>query len=222
MLSRLFADRADAGRALAGRISETGGIVPSSSAEQPLPLIVGLARGGVPVAREVAEAFNLPLEVLVVRKLGAPGQPEYAMGTLAAGQVFVADDVPRRLGVSDRQLHEIVLREDALRVERETRYRQERRPYSFDGRFVVLVDDGIATGATMAVAARAVRAAGAADVMIAVPTSPRDALRRFADDPDIDRVVAVDVPEPFRAVGLSYGEFGQVPDDDVVSCLRDR
>ena len=128
-MSRLFADRADAGRALAGRISETGGIVPSSSAEQPLPLIVGLARGGVPVGREVAEAFNLPLEVLVVRKLGAPGQPEYAMGALAAGQVFVADDVPRRLGVSDRQLHEIVLREDALRVERETRYRQERQPY---------------------------------------------------------------------------------------------
>ncbi|OBA40333.1 MULTISPECIES: phosphoribosyltransferase [Gordonia] len=221
-MSRLFADRADAGRALAGRISETGGVVPGLSAEQPLPLIVGLARGGVPVAREVAGAFNLPLEVLVVRKLGAPGQPEHAMGALAAGQVFVVDDVPRRLGVSDRQLHEIVMREDALRVERETRYRQERQPYSFDGRFVVLVDDGIATGATMAVAARAVRAAGAAGVMIAVPTAPRDALRRFADDPDIDRVVAVDVPEPFRAVGLSYGGFGQVPDDDVVSCLRDR
>ncbi|WP_454174702.1 phosphoribosyltransferase [Gordonia sputi] len=221
-MSRLFADRADAGRALAGRISETGGVVPGLSAEQPLPLIVGLARGGVPVAREVAGAFNLPLEVLVVRKLGAPGQPEHAVGALAAGQVFVVDDVPRRLGVSDRQLHEIVMREDALRVERETRYRQERQPYSFDGRFVVLVDDGIATGATMAVAARAVRAAGAAGVMIAVPTAPRDALRRFADDPDIDRVVAVDVPEPFRAVGLSYGGFGQVPDDDVVSCLRDR
>lgn len=221
-MSRLFADRADAGRALAGRISETGGVVPGLSAEQPLPLIVGLARGGVPVAREVAGAFNLPLEVLVVRKLEAPGQPEHAVGALAAGQVFVVDDVPRRLGVSDRQLHEIVMREDALRVERETRYRQERQPYSFDGRFVVLVDDGIATGATMAVAARAVRAAGAAGVMIAVPTAPRDALRRFADDPDIDRVVAVDVPEPFRAVGLSYGGFGQVPDDDVVSCLRDR
>ena len=221
-MSRLFADRADAGRALAGRISETGGVVPGLSAEQPLPLIVGLARGGVPVAREVAGAFNLPLEVLVVRKLGAPGQPEHAVGALAAGQVFVVDDVPRRLGVSDRPLHEIVMREDALRVERETRYRQERQPYSFDGRFVVLVDDGIATGATMAVAARAVRAAGAAGVMIAVPTAPRDALRRFADDPDIDRVVAVDVPEPFRAVGLSYGGFGQVPDDDVVSCLRDR
>ncbi|KNA89959.1 phosphoribosyltransferase family protein [Gordonia sp. w5E2] len=221
-MSYLFADRADAGQLLAERIRATGGLLPGSSAEQPLPLIVGLARGGVPVAREVAEAFDAPLDVLVVRKLGAPGQPEYAMGAIAAGQVFVADDVPRRLGVSDRQLHEIVMREDALRIERETKYRQERQPYSFAGRFVVLVDDGIATGATMAVAARAVRAAGAAGIMIAVPTAPRDALRRFADDPDIDRVVAVDVPEPFSAVGFSYRDFGQVPDDDVVSCLRDR
>ena len=182
-------------------------------------IVVGLARGGIPVGREVANAVDAPLDVLVVRKIGAPGQREFAMGALAAGQVLITDDVPRRLGVSAEQLREIIGAENKLRVQRENTYRAGRQPISFPGRVVVLVDDGIATGATMAVAVRAVRAAGAVGVVVAVPVAPRDAVHRFETDASVDRVVCVDVPAPFRAVGLSYHDFGEVADSEVVACL---
>lgn len=217
----VFTDRVDAGRALgplvADALREIG--FRSPGRDRPPLIVVGLARGGVPVGREVANAIDAPLDVLVVRKIGAPDQPEFAMGALGAGQVLITDDLPRRLGVSAEQLREIIAEEDALRVERENTYRGGRKPSSFASSVVVLVDDGIATGATMAVAVRAVRAAGAVGVVVAVPSAPRDAVHRFEADASVDRVVCVDVPDPFRAVGLSYHDFREVTDDEVVACL---
>lgn len=217
----VFTDRVDAGRVLgplvADALREIG--FRSAGEDRPPLIVVGLARGGVPVGREVANAVDAPLDVLVVRKIGAPGQREFAMGALAAGQVLITDDVPRRLGVSAEQLREIIGAENKLRVQRENTYRAGRQPISFSGRVVVLVDDGIATGATMAVAVRAVRAAGAVGVVVAVPVAPRDAVHRFETDASVDRVVCVDVPAPFRAVGLSYHDFGEVADSEVVACL---
>ncbi|GAC50129.1 hypothetical protein GOACH_21_00210 [Gordonia aichiensis NBRC 108223] len=155
----------------------------------------------------MARALDAPLDVLVVRKIGAPGQPEFAMGALAAGQVLITDDVPQQLGVSDELLQRIIADEDALRVERENTYRSGRPSTSFAGSALVLVDDGIATGATMAVAVRAVRAAGAIGVVVAVPTAPQDALQRFEADASVDRVVCVDIPQPFRAVAFHIMTF---------------
>ncbi|AZG47517.1 phosphoribosyltransferase [Gordonia insulae] len=213
----VFADRRDAGRALADRLRREP-LVTDTPTEH--IVVLGLARGGVPVAREVADALGAALDALVVRKLGAPGQPEFAMGAIAAGEIVVNDDVPRRLGVSAEQFRSIVDREDAVRVERETRYRVGRQPLSLADRTVILVDDGLATGSTMAVAVRAADAAGAAAVVVAVPTAPADTIDRFDADPTVGAVVCVTTPDPFHAVGQSYDDFRQVDDDEVRRCLR--
>ncbi|MGV9712608.1 phosphoribosyltransferase [Gordonia sp. NPDC003424] len=210
-----FTDRREAGRALAEQMVAARAGTPDGDT-----VVLGLARGGVPVAREVAHALGAELDVLVVRKLGAPGQPEFAMGAIAAGEVVINDDMPRRLGVSPERLQQIVDAEDRIRTEREERYRSGREPLSLHGRTVILVDDGLATGATMAVAVRAARAAGAAAVIVAIPTAPTDTLERFRADPDVDDVVCVATPQPFRAVGLSYDDFRQVDDGEVIRCLR--
>ncbi|MYR08130.1 phosphoribosyltransferase [Gordonia sp. SID5947] len=221
--AEVFADRQAAGRALAERLRAAPILsVPSESPTSEGLVVLGLARGGVPVARVVADALDASLDALVVRKLGAPGQPEYAMGALAAGQVVVNDDVPRRLGVSPEEFQRVVDREEAIRAEREHRYRGGAGQVALAGRIVILVDDGMATGSTMAVALRAVGAAGAAAVVIAVPTAPDDVIRRFTADPAVDEVICVSSPEPFHAVGLSYRDFQQVGDDEVTRCLQVR
>ncbi|MXP23661.1 phosphoribosyltransferase [Gordonia sp. HNM0687] len=213
--SEVFANRSEAGAALGRLLSADAQLMKSADRI----VVLGLARGGVPVAREVASALGARLDVLVVRKLGAPNHPEYAMGAIAAGEIVVNDDVPRRLGVSEEQFREIVEREDRIRVDRESRYRQGREPLALSGKIVALVDDGLATGSTMEVALKAVRAAGADSAIVAVPTGPRDVLDRFTDDDAVDKVFCVSTPEPFYAVGGSYDDFRQVDDDEVTRCL---
>ncbi|MDY6808488.1 MAG: phosphoribosyltransferase family protein [Actinomycetota bacterium] len=213
--SEVFANRSEAGAALGRLLSADAQLMTSADRI----VVLGLARGGVPVARKVASALGARLDVLVVRKLGAPNHPEYAMGAIAAGEIVVNDDVPRRLGVSEEQFREIVEREDRIRVDRESRYRQGREPLALSGKIVILVDDGLATGSTMEVALRAVRAAGADSAIVAVPTGPRDVLDRFTDDDAVDKVFCVSTPEPFYAVGGSYDDFRQVDDDEVTRCL---
>lgn len=210
--TQTFTDRCAAGRALAAALTGT-------LAGDPRTLVVGLARGGVPVAREVADVLGAELDVLVVRKLGAPGQPEFAMGAVAAGEIVINDDTPRRLGVTPAQLQRVVDAENRIREEREARYRAGREPLSLRDRSAILVDDGLATGATMAVAVRAADLAGAARVIVAVPTAPADTLAQFTADPAVDEVICVATPEPFRAVGLSYDDFRQVDDREVIRCL---
>ncbi len=215
-----FENRRTAGLALATELRTLPLVTEGETPVADRVLVLGLARGGVPVAREVAEVLGAPLDALVVRKIGAPGQPEFAMGALAAGEIVVNDDMPNRLGVSPERFQQIADREDRVRAAREARYREGREPVPIAGRTVVLVDDGMATGSTMAVAVRAAHAAGAAAIVVAVPTAPADTLSRFADDPAVDAVVCVITPEPFHAVGLYYRDFRQVDDEEVVRCLR--
>ncbi|GAA1482110.1 phosphoribosyltransferase [Gordonia sinesedis] len=212
--ARTFADRREAGRALADAlVAESPALAGTGDT-----VVLGLARGGVPVAREVADALGLPLDVLVVRKVGAPGRPEFAMGALCGGHVTVNGTVPDRLGVSAADFDAAVAREARVLAERERRYRAGCPPVSVAGATVILVDDGIATGTSMLAAARAVAANGAVSVVIGVPTAPADSLAALQRDADV--VVSVAVPDPFTAVGLSYNDFHQVTDDEVIAALQ--
>jgi putative phosphoribosyl transferase len=204
-----FRDRREAGRRLAERLA---GLRASS------PLVLGLPRGGVPVAFEVANALRAPLDVLVVRKLGVPFQPELGMGAVSEDGVRVLNpDVLRQAGVTETQLAQVEARERAEVEDRAVRLRRGRPAIPLQGRTVVIVDDGLATGGTARAAVHVARARGAARVILAVPVAPPDtvtALRRDTDD-----VVAVETPEPFFAIGGWYTDFSPTSDDEVVELL---
>jgi putative phosphoribosyl transferase len=210
---RPFADRRVAGRALGERLAREG---------LTAPLVLGLPRGGVVVAAEVAAALGAPLDVLVVRKLGLPGQPELAMGAIAAVgdaiETVRVDAVLLTAGVDAATFEQVSARELAELRRREAAYRDDRPPVEVRGRAVVLVDDGLATGATMHAAVVAVRAGGPASVTAAVPVgSPRACA---ALEPMVDRVVCLLAPRSFRAVGQAYGDFGQTTDEEVRGALH--
>ena len=204
-----FRDRREAGRRLAERLS---GLRAAS------PLVLGLPRGGVPVAFEVAKALDAPLDILVVRKLGVPFQPELGMGAVGEDGVRVLNsDVLRQARVTEAQLAEVEARERAEVEERATRLRRGRPAVPFSGRTVVIVDDGLATGGTARAAVRVARARGAERVVLAVPVAPAEsvaALRADADD-----VVAVETPEPFFAIGGWYTDFSPTSDAEVIELL---
>ncbi|GAB7069640.1 hypothetical protein JCM12141A_39290 [Mycolicibacterium hodleri] len=182
-------------------------------------MVLGLARGGVPVGLEIAGRLGAELDAFVVRKLGAPKWPELAMGAIASGGgIVVNDHVVRRLGITDAELREVVEAETRELSRREVAYRGPAPPPRLADRTVVLVDDGIATGATMLAALRTVRAAGPTRVIVAVPVGPSstfDLLRGECDD-----VVVATVPRRFDAVGQAYEDFRQVSDDEVRAALK--
>lgn len=185
--------------------------------DEPDLLVLALPRGGVAVGYEVAQALNAPLDVFVVRKLGFPGHEEYAMGAIATGGVRVMNDLPG-LSVSDEQIERAVVREQAELQRRERLYRDEAQPVPIRDRTVIVVDDGLATGATMRAAAEAIRKQGPRHLCVAVPVGARDsceALSRLAD-----AVVCPATPEPFHAVGLWYQDFPQTSDDEVRQLLE--
>lgn len=209
--SRQFADRRAAGRELASRLSEYSG--------RRDVVVLALPRGGVPVAYEIARAFDAPMDVFLVRKLGLPDNPELAMGAIASGGVRVLNDdvvgwyrVPAE--VTDR-----VASKEAIELDRRERaYREGRQPAELEGRVVLLVDDGLATGSSMKAAVQAVRQRRPARVVVAVPVGAPDTcleLERFADE-----VVCARCPEPFSAVGRWYRDFSQTTDDEVRALLR--
>jgi putative phosphoribosyl transferase len=201
-----FRDRAEAGRLLGERLSGYVGL--------PDVVVLGLPRGGVPVAREVARALGAPLDVFLVRKLGHPGQPELAMGAIASGGTRVLnEELVRELRLGDDVLERATERERAELDRREHAYRGDRPAPELRDRTVVLVDDGLATGATMRAAAQAVRSLAPRRVVIAVPTAPPHALEELARE--ADEVVAMIAPDPFHAVGLWYDDFRELSDDDV-------
>jgi predicted phosphoribosyltransferase len=204
-----FRDRHEAGRALAPLLAAWRG--------RPEAIVLGLPRGGVPVAWEVAQALQAPLDVLVVRKLGYPGQEELAMGAIGPGGVRVVSDIPQLWPVSDAAVEAVVAREQAARGRRERLYRGERAPLVQAGRVAILVDDGLATGATMHAAVLAVRAMQASRIVVAAPVASVEAVQLL--NTVADEVVCVHVPEQFRAVGLWYEDFGQTSDEEVRALL---
>ncbi|BBX11037.1 phosphoribosyltransferase [Mycobacterium novum] len=207
--ARTFRDRRDAGRVLADRLADyrdADGL-----------LVLGLARGGVPVGWEVAAALNAPLDVFLVRKLGVPQQPELAMGALAGGQVVMNDQVLSSLGIGGAEVQSVIDRESAELRRREHAYRGDRPPADLHGRVVILVDDGIATGASVLAAVRAVQSAEPARTVVAVPVGPLSACRKIAQE--ADDVVCATMPDSFDAVGQAYLDFRQVSDDEVRDLL---
>jgi putative phosphoribosyl transferase len=182
-------------------------------------VVLGLPRGGVPVAAEVAAALGAPLDVFVVRKLGAPGQRELALGAVASGGTIVLnDEIVRHLGVERARLDSIIAAERAIVDERDRAYRGDREPLDVAGRTVVVVDDGLATGATMRAALAALRVRDAGTLIAAAPVAPPDVFDVLRGE--ADRVVVLDTPEQFLAVGSWYRDFRQVSDDEVRELVR--
>lgn len=205
----VFDDRVDAGRRLSHLLMELRG-------ED--VVVLGLPRGGVPVAAVVAEALGAPLDVIVVRKLGVPVHPELAMGAIGEGGVKVVDHaLLARARVSDEELESVERRERAVLEARVERLRRGRPRADLHGRVAVVVDDGIATGATARVACRVARQLGARRVVLAVPVAPAETVRHL---PEADAVVCVSAPEHFRAVGAHYADFTPTSDDEVVRLLE--
>ena len=208
--NRPFANRREAGRELAARLAAYRG--------RRDVVVLALPRGGVPVAFELAEALDAPLDIFVVRKLGMPGHPELAMGAIASGGVRVlSDDVIRWYGVQTSQIEAVVRRELAELQRREQVYRQGRPLTELKGRAVILVDDGLATGSTMRAAVLAVRAHAPARVVVAVPVGAPSTCEEFADI--TDETVCARMPEPFSAVGSWYRDFSQTTDQEVRALL---
>ncbi|GHF34508.1 hypothetical protein GCM10018790_10280 [Kitasatospora xanthocidica] len=206
-----FADRTDAGRRLAALLGHLGG---------PDTVVVALPRGGVPVAAEVAQALDAPLDICVIRKLGVPYQPELGMGAIGEDGVRVLNEqVIRLASVSDAQLAGVERRERTELERRARRYRGDRPPADVRGRTVVVVDDGIATGSTARAACRIVRERGAARVVLAVPVAPPDWTDRLAEV--ADELVCVDTPSPFFAIGEFYADFSQTGDEEVLRLLAE-
>jgi predicted phosphoribosyltransferase len=204
-----FRDRHDAGRRLATLLERY---------RRERPVVLGLPRGGVVVGLEVAQALDAPLDILIVRKLGVPGAEELAMGAIAAGSTLVDTDLVRRLGIPQSAIAEVVRRETEELVRRERAYRGARPPIPVAGRTAIVVDDGLATGATAQAAVRSLRALAPRRIVFAAPICSRDgaaALRAVADE-----VECLECPPAMQAVGWWYEDFSATTDAEVMDCLR--
>jgi putative phosphoribosyl transferase len=206
----LFTDRREAGRRLAEALDRF---------REAEPLVIALPRGGVPVGFEIAQALGAPLDILLVRKLGAPFRPEYGIGAIAEDGVrFVRERDVEALGIGERELEALVAEESAELRRRQRLYRGEREALPVEGQTVVLVDDGIATGGTAVAAGQALKARGAARVVLAVPVAPPDTEERLAAD--FDGIVCLEQPEGFFGIGQFYADFGQLEDAEVTELLE--
>ena len=205
-----FEDRFDAGRFLARQLKH--------HAADPNAVVLALPRGGVPVAYEIARALDAPLDVFIARKLGAPGHEELAMGAIATGGVVVFnDEVIQHLGVSQSWIDAIIREQTEELRRREEAYRGDRSPLALEGQTVILVDDGLATGASMRAAVRALRQRRPASITVAVPIGSRDTCDQFRGE--VEEVICGRTPEPFHAVGAWYHDFTQTSDDEVREML---
>jgi putative phosphoribosyl transferase len=211
MAAPLFRNRAEAGREL-GRLLKA--VMADSDS-----LVLALPRGGVPVAFEVAQALHAELDIFIVRKLGVPGREELAMGAIASGGIRVVNRaLIEELGLSAAIIDRITARERKEVERREVLYREGRPAAAIAGRPVILVDDGLATGASMFAVARAVRIQNPKRIVVGVPVSPRAACSEFRHV--VDNVVCVQTPEPFYAIGVWYEDFSQTSDAEVQELLR--
>jgi predicted phosphoribosyltransferase len=205
----IFQDRRDAGRALARAIAELHDLGDA--------VVLGLPRGGVPVAYEVARSLNLPLDIFIVRKLGVPGQEELAMGAIASGGTVVTNQsIIRDLKISPETIEAIAQRERLEIERREKAYRDGRPPIPLEGRTAIVVDDGLATGASMLAAARALRPR-ARRVIAAVPVASEITCKELSGE--VDQIICAATPQPFFAVGMFYRDFSQTTDEEVRTLL---
>jgi len=205
-----FPDRAAAGQVLAQKLMQY--------AERPDVIVLGLPRGGVPVAYEVAQALRVPLDVFIVRKLGVPGFEELAVGAIASGGVRVLnEEVANALPNRNHIIEAVTERETAELERREHEYRDGRPAPELAGKTVILIDDGLATGATMRAAVRALRQRSVARIVVAVPVGPPETCKEF--EGEADEVVCASAPEFFQAVGQYYEDFSQTSDDEVRQLL---
>jgi putative phosphoribosyl transferase len=209
-MNKAFADRRQAGSILAHQLRSYAG--------RSDVIVLGLPRGGVPVAFEVAQALDVPLDVFLVRKLGAPGHEELAMGAIASGDVVVInDEVVRALNIGNDEVSVEVASEREELARREIVYRNGRRPVDVGGKTVILIDDGLATGSTMHAAVIALRQKKPVKIVVAVPVGAASTCAEFREI--ADECVCAIAPEDFRAVGLWYDDFAQTSDDEVCDLL---
>jgi len=210
----IFADRRTAGRQLAARLHNL---------RQDEPMVLALPRGGVPVGFEVAQELDAPLDVLLVRKIGVPWQPELALGAVVDGadpQVLINEGLASELAIERSYIASETARQ-LSEIERRRRiYLGDRPPPALSGRTIIIVDDGIATGSTARAALRAVRKAGARRIVLAVPVAPEDTINQLRAE--VDGIFCLLSPSPFIAVGAHYGEFPQLADADVIALLAAR
>jgi putative phosphoribosyl transferase len=205
-----FADRTQAGRLLGKALRHYSG--------RDDVLVLALPRGGVPVAFEVIKAINAPLDLMLVRKLGTPGQEELAMGAIAPGDVRVLNpDIVRSLRISEAVIDAVAKREGKELDRRQQAYRGDRPPPAVQGRCVILVDDGLATGATMRTAIKALRQQQPSRVVVAVPVAPTETIEVLQNE--ADEVICLATPEPFFAIGRFYRDFPQTSDEEVKDLL---
>jgi len=207
----IFTNRQEAGRVLAERLG--------TYANREDVVVLGVPRGGVPVAFEVASALGVPLDIFVLRKLGVPGHEELAFGAIGSGGARVLNtDVVNKLGVSEQEIA-VATKEEARELERRERlYRGNRPPLNVEGFTVILVDDGIATGASLRVAIQALRKLKPAALVVATPVAPRTTYHSLR--PEVDDLVCARIPDPFYGVGQFYEDFSQVSDEEVIALLE--
>ncbi|HEX7421012.1 MAG TPA: phosphoribosyltransferase [Thermoanaerobaculia bacterium] len=206
-----FRDRKQAGRLLAEKLR--------SYAIDASAIVLGLPRGGVVTASEVAAALDLPLDVIIVRKLGAPWQPELAMGAIASGGIRVLnDDVVRALRIPQSKIDEATKEEQTELARREKLFRGDLPPLALTGKTVIMIDDGIATGSTVLAAIRCIRAQNPSRIVLAVPVAPPTTCERL--QPEVDDLICLSTPDDFSAVGEWYDKFAQVEDAEVVELMR--
>lgn len=209
----LFKNRTEAGQKLAAALSQYG-----SQRSDEDPLVLALPRGGVPVAFQVARALGTQLDVFIVRKLGAPGQPELALGAIASGGTIVWNhDILRALGLPDARLQRVLEHENAELIRREREYRGHRPQPRLSDRTILLIDDGLATGATMRAAVQAIQAKKPKKLVAAVPVASREACN--AIQPHVDHIICLQKPDPFYGVGAWYDDFSQTSDQEVHQLL---
>jgi len=207
----LFKTRKEAGQRLTSDLKEY--------ANRPDVIVLGLPRGGVPVAYEVARGLNAPLDVWLVRKLGAPGHEELAMGAIASGSTRILNkDVVRSLGVSEQAIDKVAAKEQQELERREKAYRGDQPPLELRDRTVLLVDDGVATGASMHAAAVALRQHDPKQIVAAVPVAAPETCKEF--QVEVDKIICSETPQPFYAVGLWYDKFDQTTDQEVRDLMQ--
>lgn len=208
----LFIDRRDAGERLAEAVKALSLVD---------PVVLALPRGGVPVGFEVAKALNCPLDILIVRKIGAPGHEEYGIGALVDGAApqVVIDELAARMVGADQDYIDRAIRHELVEIERRRSAYRTGPPSALKGRSVIVVDDGIATGGTIRAALKALAKAEAGAIILAVPLAPRDVLTALR--PLCDQIVCLSTPEPFHAVGVHYRDFTQTQDAEVVALLEE-